>query len=141
MTFSKTILICLGSISLCVGALGVFVPGLPTTPFLLNSASLYLRSSDKLYQTLVTNKDLGSYIFKFRSDKGMTKRIKIYSICIMWIMLTLSCLFLTSLLLLKLLFIVLGIIGTLVMGYIIVCLQTKFTYLCNVYFTLCKLFN
>lgn len=125
MTFSKTILICLGTISLCVGALGVFVPGLPTTPFLLISASLYLRSSDKLFQTLVTNKYLGSYILKFRSDKGMTKRVKIYSICIMWIMLTLSCLFLTTLLSVKLLFLVLGIIGTLVMGYIIPTINNK----------------
>ncbi len=119
MAIIKPILIFIGTVSLCIGVLGIFVPGLPTTPFLLISAGLYLRSSEKLYYNLVSNKYLGSYMLIFQSDKGMTKGVKFYSICIMWIMLTLSCLVLTTPLSVKLIFLVLGIIGTIVMGFII----------------------
>jgi uncharacterized membrane protein YbaN (DUF454 family) len=119
MTFFKTILICLGTISLCIGAIGVLVPGLPATPFLLLSAGLYLRSSDRLYHTLITNKYLGSYILKFRSDKGMKKELKLYSVIIMWFTIILSCLFFIKSGSLKLFVSVLGMIGTIVMLFFI----------------------
>jgi uncharacterized membrane protein YbaN (DUF454 family) len=115
MTFFKAILICLGTISLCIGALGVFIPGLPTTPFLLLTAALYVRSSDRLYQTLITNKYLGSYILKFRSENGMKKGLKLYSVIIMWFMIIISCTFFITSVSIKLFVSVLGIIGTIVM--------------------------
>ena len=119
MTIIKTILIFTGTVSLCIGALGILIPGLPTTPFLLISANLYLRSSEKIYHTLITNKYIGSFVFRFRSDKGMTKGVKFYSICIMWMMITLSCMFLIIPLSVDLILLVLGIIGTIAMGFIV----------------------
>jgi uncharacterized membrane protein YbaN (DUF454 family) len=86
-------LIFIGTVSLCIGVLGIFIPGLPATPFLLLTAALYVRGSDRLYQTLITNKYLGSYILKFRTDKGMTKGLKLYSFIIMWFMIIISCAF------------------------------------------------
>jgi uncharacterized membrane protein YbaN (DUF454 family) len=119
MTFWKAILICLGTISLCVGAIGIFIPGLPTTPFLLLAATLYVRSSDRLYHALITNKHIGSYILKFRTDKGMKKGLKLYSVIIMWIMIIASCLIFITSGSFKLFVLFLGIIGTIVMLFFI----------------------
>ncbi|MGC9330670.1 MAG: YbaN family protein [Bacteroidales bacterium] len=95
-TVTKAILILLGSISLFLGVLGIFIPGLPTTPFLLLSAGLYIHSSPKLYNMLITNILLGPYITNFQRNKCMTLSLKIYSISLMWIMITLSCVFLSK---------------------------------------------
>jgi hypothetical protein len=112
-------LIFLGTVSLCIGVIGIFIPGLPTTPFLLLTAVLYFRSSDRLYQTLITNKHIGSYILRFRTDKGMKWGLKLYSVIIMWIMIVASCLFLITSGSLKLFVLVMGLIGTIVMLFII----------------------
>ena len=45
----RIIFITLGSIFVSIGAIGVLVPGLPTTPFMILAAACYIRSSDKLY--------------------------------------------------------------------------------------------
>lgn len=119
MTFRKVIMICFGTISLCIGVIGIFIPGLPTTPFLLLTAVLYFRSSDRLYQALITNKHLGSYILRFRTEKGMKRGVKLYSVIIMWIMIIASCLFLITSGPLKLVVLVLGTIGTIVMLFIL----------------------
>ncbi len=60
MSFLKSILILLGTLSLCIGVIGIVVPGLPTTPFLLLTAGLYIKSSDKLYTKLISNRLVGS---------------------------------------------------------------------------------
>jgi hypothetical protein len=119
MNLLRVILICLGTFSLSVGIIGVFVPGLPTTPFLLLSAGLYLKSSDRLYARLISNRFVGSYIRDFQAKKGMTRNSKIFSISMMWLMISISCLFFISILFIELIVIALGIIGTLIMGFII----------------------
>jgi uncharacterized membrane protein YbaN (DUF454 family) len=119
LTIIKTIYFFLGTVSLCIGVLGVFIPGLPATPFLLLTAALYVRCSERLYQTLITTKYLGSYILKFRSENGMKKGLKLYSVIIMWFMIITSCLFFITQGAIKLFVSVLGIIGTIVMLFII----------------------
>lgn len=119
MTFFKLILICLGTISLGLGIIGIFVPGLPTTVFLLITAALYAKSSDKLYNKVITNKHLGPYILKYRTQKGMTIKTKFYAIGMMWAMITLSCFFFITALPVKFVVVALGIVGTIVMGFIV----------------------
>ena len=62
----KFLLIFLGTISLILGITGIFVPGMPTTPFLLLTAGCYVKSSDKLYNYLIKNKLIGTYISDFQ---------------------------------------------------------------------------
>lgn len=119
MIFKKTILILLGTLSLIIGVIGIFVPGLPTTAFLLLTAALYMRSSEKLYRKLLSNRILGPYILEFQSKKGMTKRTKLQAIGTMWFMITISSVFFIDPLNIKLIVITLGIIGTIVMGFIV----------------------
>lgn len=125
MLILKLLYIVLGSISLFLGVLGVFLPGLPTTPFLLLSAALYCRSSEKLYNKLLANKYLGAYIHTFRKNKGMTLRTKLFSLCIMWFMIALSSIFLIDSSAIIIAVLAVGITGTVVMGFIIRTVKEK----------------
>ena len=49
----------LGSLSVGMGVIGIFVPGWPTTIFLIIASYFYIRSSEKLYNWLIYNKRLG----------------------------------------------------------------------------------
>jgi uncharacterized membrane protein YbaN (DUF454 family) len=81
----KVLLSTIGLISLGLGILGIFLPLLPTTPFLLLSAALFARSSDRLYNWLINHKVCGEYIRNFREYKAIPLRVKILSISTMWI--------------------------------------------------------
>lgn len=115
----KILYIFLGTLSLALGIIGIVVPGLPTTAFLLLAAWFYVRSSDRLYQKLISNRYLGPYINDFREKKGMTRRTKIQAIGTMWVMITISCVFFIQTLTVILFVIGLGIVGTVVMGFFI----------------------
>jgi len=119
MIFKKIILILLGTLSLIIGVIGIFVPGLPTTAFLLLTAALYMRSSEKLYRKLLSNRILGPYILEFQSQKGMTKRTKLHAIGTMWFMITISCVFFIKPVTVIVIVIGAGVIGTIVMGWIV----------------------
>ncbi|MDL2247745.1 YbaN family protein, partial [Bacteroides sp. OttesenSCG-928-J23] len=76
--------IIVGTISLVLGVIGVFLPLLPTTPFLLLTAALYFRASPRLYNWLLNHKYLGSYIRNFREEKAIPLRAKIVSVSLLW---------------------------------------------------------
>ena len=80
----KILLAILGSVSLALGIMGVFLPVLPTTPFLLLSAALYMRSSQRLYDWLMSHERLGTYIRNFREHKALPLRVKIVSVTMVW---------------------------------------------------------
>ena len=108
-TDMKDLLILLGSISLALGVIGIFLPLLPTTPFLLLSATLYVRSSDKLYQWLIHQKHLGTYIRNFREHRAIPLRAKIISVSMVWITLSYCAITISGNIWIKALFIVLAI--------------------------------
>lgn len=80
----KQILVLIGIISLVLGIIGVFLPLLPTTPFILLSAWLFARSSDKLYNKLLENKMLGHIVRSFHEDKSIPLHAKFISLGLMW---------------------------------------------------------
>lgn len=81
----RFILAFLGCVSLALGIIGIFLPVLPTTPFLLLSAALFVRSSDRLYQWLINHRYLGTYIRNFRENNAIPLRVKIVSVSLVWI--------------------------------------------------------
>ena len=115
----KILFISLGTLSLAIGIIAIFVPGLPTTAFLLLTAALYMRSSDKLYNKLLSNKYVGPYILEFRTNKGMTKRTKLHAIGTMWFMIAISTIFMVQDTMVRIIIIAVGLIGTIVMGFIV----------------------
>lgn len=81
----KIFLTILGLLSLGLGILGIFFPVLPTTPLLLLSAALFLRSNRKLYDWLLNHPKLGPYISNFMVNKSIPLKIKVLSVSMVWI--------------------------------------------------------
>lgn len=81
----RILFILLGSLSLVLAVVGIFLPLLPTTPLLLLAAALYLRSSPRLYEWLLNHKYLGSYIRNFREYRAIPLRAKIVSVTLIWV--------------------------------------------------------
>lgn len=86
----KVILNILGSISLALGVLGIFLPLLPATPFLLLASACYLRGSDRLYSWLMNNRVLGTYIKNIQQRRGIPLRAKVFTIALLWLSLLFS---------------------------------------------------
>jgi len=84
------ILIFFGSFFLIIGIIGIFIPILPTTPFLLLSAACYARGSEKFYNWLINNKWLGEYIKNYQKGRGIPLNIKILAISLLWITIVFS---------------------------------------------------
>lgn len=107
-SIKKILLIIAGSISLGLGVLGILLPLLPTTPFLLLAAACYIRSSDKLYQWLITNKYFGSYILNYREGKGIPLKAKIVSVSLLWTSMLYTIAFVIPLVMVKILLFLIG---------------------------------
>lgn len=73
-----------GIISVILGTIGIFFPILPTTPFLLLAAWLFLKSSDKLYNWLMNHKVLGIYIKSYIKYRGVERKHKIFALIMLW---------------------------------------------------------
>jgi tRNA (uracil-5-)-methyltransferase TRM9 len=84
LTISKRLLIVAGTISTATGIAGIFVPILPTTPFLLLAAACYVRSSERLYRWLTNNRMFGTYISNYIEGKGMALKIKLFTLSLLW---------------------------------------------------------
>ena len=89
----KLFLIAIGTISLTLGVIGIVVPGLPTTVFLLFTAACYARSSDKLYNWLLDHKLFGKLIKDYNVHKAMPLKSKIVALVMMWTAILTSCIF------------------------------------------------
>lgn len=70
----------LGILSLVTGIIGIFVPILPTTPFLLLSTACFARSSHRFYNWLMNHPTFGPMIVEWRSYRSIPWRIKLYAI-------------------------------------------------------------
>ena len=80
----RVLLIICGTISLALGIIGIVIPVLPTTPFLLLAAACYARSSEKFYNWLMCNRIFGSYIRNYREGRGIPVRVKAMAITFLW---------------------------------------------------------
>lgn len=74
-----------GTLLVLLGVIGVFVPVLPTTPFLLLAAACYAKGSTKLYRHLITHPVLGKYIQNYRNGNGIPLHGKILAISLLWL--------------------------------------------------------
>jgi uncharacterized membrane protein YbaN (DUF454 family) len=73
-----------GTFSLGLGAIGVFLPILPTTPFLLISAACYMRSSERMHKWILNNRWFGEYIRNYQEGKGIPLKTKILALTVLW---------------------------------------------------------
>ena len=88
----RTLYISLGALCVALGALGVVLPGLPTTPFLLAASWLFYRSSPRLQEWLISSR-LGIYIRSYEERGGMRKHTKVAVVLFMMAMVACSIIF------------------------------------------------
>lgn len=79
-----------GSVSLALGLIGVVLPGLPTTPFVLLAAACYARASPRLHGWLIHHRYLGPMVRDWEQHRSLTRRTKTIAITSMVAMVGLS---------------------------------------------------
>ncbi len=84
MDVRKVALIFFGTIFVGLGVLGMFLPLMPTTVFLLLAAYCYSRSSERFHQRLLNNRWLGKYIKNYQSGQGISFSQKVTTIAVLW---------------------------------------------------------
>ena len=107
----KIIYIVLGSLLVVLGTIGIFVPLLPTTIFLILASYFFMKGSPKLNDKLLSNKYLGKYIKDYKENKGLSRKSKISSITFLWLSIFISMYFVrdNAIILVLLLLIAIGV--------------------------------
>ena len=105
----RAILITSGTIFLGLGLVGIFIPILPTTPFLLLAAACYARSSQRFYNWLMNNRWFGSYIKNYRDGRGIPLKFKILTITLLWLTILTSIYFVINNFLIEIILIIIAI--------------------------------
>lgn len=82
MTVGRAILMGLGWVSLAVGVVGIFVPLLPTTEFVMLAAFLFMKSSPRFHTWLLGTKVYRTYVQPFKETGGIPKKTKIRMLAI-----------------------------------------------------------
>ena len=81
----QALLVTCGTLFVALGVVGIFLPLVPTTVFLLLAAACYARSSERFHQKLLNHRWLGAYIRNYREGRGMSSREKTVTIGLLWI--------------------------------------------------------
>jgi len=84
-------LLVVGWLCVALGVIGIFLPVLPTTPFLLLAAACFVRSSKRFYLWLVLHPRLGPWVRDYLDGQGIPRRAKGYALGLMWLSIALSC--------------------------------------------------
>jgi uncharacterized membrane protein YbaN (DUF454 family) len=99
----RAALLVLGTVMVALGVVGILLPVLPTTCFLLAAAACYGRSSERFYRWLFTNPLFGEYLRTYRDERAMPSRIKYGSMALLWISIGSSAVFFVDALWLRIL--------------------------------------
>lgn len=90
MRIRRTLLLIAGFISLALGTLGVFLPILPTTPFVLLAAACFIRSSRRFYIRLIANPWFGPLVENYLAYRAIPLRTKMTAILMLWVLILVS---------------------------------------------------
>ncbi len=101
-----------GIITLSLGIIGIAMPILPTTPFLLLASACFLRSSERANNWLLGNKLLGSYIRNYKEKRGMTKNAKACTLSFLWGLIIATIMFMIDLLAVEIILLVIASLVT-----------------------------
>jgi uncharacterized membrane protein YbaN (DUF454 family) len=105
----RILLIIAGTFFVALGIIGIFVPVLPTTPFLLLAAVCYARSSRRFYGWLLNNKWFGNYIRNYLERKGIPLKVKVITLALLWITIGTSVAFAVHILVIRLILVLIAI--------------------------------
>lgn len=106
----RIILIIIGTLSLIIGFIGVVIPVLPTTPFLLLAAACYMRGSKRIHNWMINNSVFGDFIRNYMERKGITIKQKIITISFLWITIGFSMYYLIDSFLIKIALLIIAMV-------------------------------
>ncbi len=89
----RVIYLVIGTLALFLGALGIFLPVLPTTPFVILAAACYLRSSKRMHAWILQSRLFGETIENFQAGRGLKRDTKIRALVLMWATISISAFF------------------------------------------------
>lgn len=115
-SLTRTLLILCGTLCVALGVVGMFLPVLPTTPFLLLAAVCYARSSERFYHWLLTNRWCGEYIRNYREGRGIPVKQKLFIILLLWLSIGYAAWFVVSAWWLKLILLGIAVAVTIHLG-------------------------
>ena len=101
-----------------LGTIGIVVPGLPTTPFVLLASWCFYKSSTRL-QAWLLQSFLGKYIIDYQQKGGITTRKRIYIVLLMLTMVSISLIFFIHSTTLRIIVAAAALIGCIVVGFIL----------------------
>ena len=87
--------------SLILGIIGIILPVLPTTPFVILAAACFARSSQKFYDWLYSSRLFGKILRDYRDKKGLKLQYKIYILTMLWVTMLSTTIFLIDSLILR----------------------------------------
>ncbi|HJO17887.1 MAG TPA: YbaN family protein [Vicinamibacterales bacterium] len=120
---ARILLISVGCLFVGLGAIGAIVPGLPTTVFLVLAAACFIRSSQKLYDRLITNRTFGPYLKDYREGKGIPLKAKIMALALIVIFVSYAVFFAVQITEIRIL---VGLVG--LIGFWFVCFKVPVAY-------------
>jgi len=86
----RRLLVIVGGLCVGLGMLGILVPVLPTTPFLLLAAACFARGSSRAHRWLLGNRVFGEYLRRYRDGEGLPIALKLVMIVMLWTTLAVS---------------------------------------------------
>jgi uncharacterized protein len=89
----RIIYIVLGTLCVALGVIGIFLPLMPTTVFLLLAGFFYARSSPRFYNWLLNHRWLGTYLRNYRDGRGVPLRDKVITLVVLWLSIGLTSIF------------------------------------------------
>ena len=98
-----------GTVFLGIGLIGIVLPVMPTTPFLLLAAACYLKGSAKMYEWMTRNRLFGRYLRDYMEGMGIPLRVKIASIGFLWLAISASILLVVNDLVVRAILLVIGV--------------------------------
>lgn len=101
-----------GTLLVAVGVVGIFLPLLPTTIFLILASYCFVKSSPKANNWLRNHKILGDYVKNYQDKSGLTIKSKVINVVLLWISITISAFFFTDVLYVKLVLFLIAIAVT-----------------------------
>ena len=108
-SIKKLLLYFSGFLFLALGILGIFLPLLPTTPFLLLAATTFMHTDRKIYIWMFRNQFFGKQLSAYVKDKSISISVKISSLLILCLTLSYSIIFVVDILWLRIFLFIIGI--------------------------------
>ncbi len=98
-----------GTIFLALGVVGIVLPILPTTPFLLLAAACYYKGSERMHRWMLNNRWFGGYIRNYKEGRGMSLRAKVFTLSLLWVVIGYSALFIVNLILVQMILLIIAV--------------------------------